>query len=75
MERNRKIFENYSAEVEEISWERIRPSLWGSLSPTYRDLSFSVILLDLGVSCGIVFNVVLQCRRYILDLFVRAVSF
>lgn len=69
------MLENYSAQVEEISWDRMRPSLWASLSPTYGDLLFSVILLDLGVSCGIDFSVVLQCRRYILDLFVMAVSF
>lgn len=52
LESNRRILLNYSGDVEENAWERIRfwASLWASLSPAFRDLSLSVIFLDWGAA-------------------------
>lgn len=65
MERYGRIFENYSGDVEVISWEKFRfwAALWASFSPALRDMSYIVILLDWRPCCRIVSGDVLQCKR------------
>ena len=48
LERNRRIFDNFKGVGVEELWERVRfwSSLWASITPEFRDILFSSILLD-----------------------------
>lgn len=53
-ERNRRIFKDFKGDNVECSWDNVRfwASLWSSVSPAFRYLSVSLILLDWKAAVG-----------------------